>query len=114
MNDAYGIPDEAVESAAKAEWLRSGLPYPNATWEVGDVGHKEHLRMVMRNALKAAQPYMHRVIYNGEGLLPGTVVQDKLGDVLKLMPDGEWWATDCEGPTFVEYPAHVLIEGKEN
>jgi hypothetical protein len=111
MNDGFEIPEEAVEAAAKAEWLRFGLPYPDAQWEVGDIGHKDHLRTVMRNALKAAQPQMHRVINSEEGLLPGTVLQDRTGDVLKLMPDGEWWATDCEGPTFVEYPARVLVEG---
>lgn len=105
------VPEEAVEAAAKSEWIRFGSHNPNATWETEDPEYKEYLRNGMRSALQAALPFMHRVVMDGEGLLPGTVVQDKTGDVLKLMDSGEWWATDAEFESFVEYPAKVLVEG---
>lgn len=109
MPDFIEVPEEAVEAAAKSEWTRFGSHNPSATWETEDPEYKEHLRAGMRLALEAARPFMHRVVTNEIGLLPGTVLQDKTGDVLKLMENGEWWATDCEGPTFVEYPATVLV-----
>lgn len=106
------VPEEAVEAAAEAEWNRFGSHNPHATWETEDPEYKEHLRVGARAALQAALPFLHHSVSSGEGLLPGTVLHDKAGDVLKLMHNGEWWATDCEGPTFVEYPAIVLVEGK--
>lgn len=112
MPEFVEVPEEAVEAAAKSEWARYGSHNPSATWETEDPEYKEHLRTGMRSALEAARPFIQRVVTSEEGLLPGTVLQDKLGDVLKLMPDGEWWATDCDGPTFVEYPATVLVEGQ--
>lgn len=105
------VPEEAVEAAAKSEWIRFGSHNPNATWETEDPEYKEYLRTGMRSALQAALPFMHRVVADGEGLSPGTVLQDKTGDVLKLMHNGEWWATDCEGMSHVEYPATILVEG---
>ena len=105
------VPEEAVEAAAQSEWVRYGPHYPNATWETEDPEYKEHLRGSMRAALQAAAPLMNRVVTSEEGLLPGAVLQDKTGDVLKLMDNGEWWGTDQEGPTFVDYPATVLVEG---
>ena len=106
------VPEEAVEAAAEAEWSRFGSHNPYATWETEDPEYKEHLRMGARSALQAAWRFLHPIVSSDEGLLPGTVLQDNVGDVLKLMDNGEWWATDCEGPTFVEYPATVLVEGK--
>lgn len=111
MSAPFKVPEEAVEAAAKSEWLRFGSHRPNATWETEDPEYKEYLRTGMRSALQAALPFIHRVVTDGEGLLPGTVVQDKLGDVLKLTDNGEWWATDAEFESFVEYPAKVLVEG---
>lgn len=111
MPEFVEVPEEAVEAAAKSEWVRFGSHNPSATWETEDPEYKEHLRTGMRLALEAARPFMHRVVTNEAGLLPGTVVQDKTGDVLKLMPNGEWWATDAEFESFVEYPAKVLVEG---
>lgn len=106
------VSEEAVEAAAEAEWSRYGSHNPHATWETEDPEYKEHLRIGARSALQAALPFLHRSVSSSEGLVPGTVLHDKAGDVLKLMHNGEWWATDCEGPTFVEYPAIVLVEGK--
>jgi hypothetical protein len=105
------VPQEAVEAAAKAEWDRYGSNIPNATWETEDPEYKETLRSAVRSSLAAAMPFMNRVVTSGEGLLPGTVLQDKTGDVLKLLDNGEWWGTDEDGPTFVDYPATVLVEG---
>jgi hypothetical protein len=101
------IPEEAVQAGAKALFIDdisngSGSSVPEIAAVCEDV---------VRKVLKAAAPHMHRVVMSAEGLLPGAVVQDKTGDVLKLMDNGEWWATDTELDSFIEFPARVLVEG---
>ena len=102
------IPEEAVEAAAKSEWARLGPRVPDATWETDEAEYKALLLINMRTALEAAAPFLHRVVTDEEDLLPGVVLQDKTGDVLKLMRNGEWWGTDEEHPTHVEFPAELL------
>lgn len=111
MTNRFEVPEEAVEAAAMAEWVQYGSQNPFATWETEDPEYKEYLRTSVRSVLAAAAPFMSKVVTSDAGLLPGTVIQDQTGDVLKMMKTGDWRGTYIEGGSDVEYPATVLVYG---